>query len=68
MLKMTVLSEKCKGCGLCTTACPKRIVEIRKDSRNSKGYYTAGCMDQEKCISCAMCAIICPDCAIEIRK
>ena len=68
MLKMTVLSEKCKGCGLCTTACPKKIVKIRKDSRNSKGYYTAGCMDQEKCISCAMCAIICPDCAIEIRK
>ena len=24
MIKMEVLSDKCKGCGLCTTACPKK--------------------------------------------
>ncbi|MGN1481563.1 4Fe-4S dicluster domain-containing protein [Porcipelethomonas sp.] len=68
MLKMTVLSDKCKGCGLCTTACPKKIVVIQKDNRNSKGYFTAQCIDQDSCVSCAMCAMICPDCAIEIRK
>lgn len=66
--KMTVLSDKCKGCGLCTTACPKKIVVIGKNNRNSKGYFTAICTDQDLCISCAMCAVICPDCAIEIRK
>jgi 2-oxoglutarate ferredoxin oxidoreductase subunit delta len=68
MLKMEVFSEKCKGCGLCTTACPKKIVIIQKDSRNEKGYYTAVCTDQDLCISCAMCAIICPDCAIKISR
>lgn len=30
MAKMTVLSEKCKGCGLCVTACPKNIVAAPK--------------------------------------
>ncbi len=40
MIKMEVLSDKCKGCGLCTTACPKKkIVVIQKDARNSKGYF-----------------------------
>ena len=66
MIKMEVLSDKCKGCGLCTTACPKKIVVIQKDARNSKGYFTAACIDQEACVSCAMCALICPDCAIKV--
>ena len=34
MAKITVDFEKCKGCGLCTTACPKKIVEIQKEKRN----------------------------------
>ena len=61
---MTVSFDKCKGCGLCTTACPKKIVEIQKEKRNSKGYLTAICINDKACIGCAMCAIICPDCAI----
>ena len=53
MIKMEVLSDKCKGCGLCTTACPKKIVVIQKDARNSKGYFTAACIDQEA-VRCAL--------------
>ncbi len=68
MAKMIVDFEKCKGCGLCTTTCPKKIVEIQKEKRNAKGYLTAICIDEEKCIGCAMCAIMCPDCAIIIEK
>ena len=68
MIKMNVISERCKGCGLCTTACPKKIVHIQKDKRNKKGYFYAECIDQDACISCAMCATICPDCAIIIDK
>ena len=41
MAKMTVISERCKGCGLCTAACPKKIVEIQKEKRNKKGYFYA---------------------------
>lgn len=60
--------ERCKGCGLCVTVCPKKIVALQKEHRNEKGYFTAVCTDQDACISCAMCASICPDCAITIQK
>jgi len=68
MSKMNVLADRCKGCGLCVTACPKKIVQINKENRNKKGYYYAVCTSQDDCISCAMCAVICPDCAIVIEK
>jgi len=68
MPKMTVISERCKGCGLCQPACPKKIVAIQKDKRNKKGYFYAVCMDDSACISCAMCAVMCPDCAIVVEK
>lgn len=68
MEKMKVIFERCKGCGLCVTACPKKIVEINKEKRNPAGYFPAHCIDQDACISCAMCATMCPDCAIVISK
>lgn len=67
MAKMNVDFEACKGCALCTTACPKKIVEISHEKLNAKGYYTAVCIDDDACIACAMCAMMCPDCAITIR-
>lgn len=66
MAKMNVDFEACKGCALCTTACPKKIVEISHEKLNAKGYYTAVCIDDDACIACAMCAMMCPDCAITI--
>lgn len=36
MEKMQVLFERCKGCGLCVTACPKKLVAIQKEKRNEK--------------------------------
>ena len=53
MEKMTVKFDRCKGCGLCITACPKKIVALQKEHRNEKGYFTAVCTDQDACISCA---------------
>lgn len=66
MAKMKVQFERCKGCGLCTTACPKKIVKVQTEKLNSKGYYTAVCIDEEACIGCALCATMCPDCAITV--
>ena len=57
----------CKGCGLCVTVCPKKIVEL-KDHFNAKGYRPAGLSDESKCIGCAFCATICPDCVITVEK
>ena len=67
MEKMSVIFDRCKGCGLCVSACPKKIVELNKEKRNAKGYFPAYCTDQEACISCAMCATMCPDCDIVIN-
>ncbi len=68
MAKITVNFERCKGCGLCTTVCPKKIVEIQEEKRNKSGYFTAHCTDDPSCIGCAMCATICPDCVIKVEK
>ena len=63
MNKVTFNVERCKGCGLCVSVCPKKILELGEDL-NSKGYHPARITDQEKCIACAMCAVICPDTVI----
>ncbi len=68
MAKVTILEERCKGCKLCTTVCPRKIVVINSGKLNSKGFHPAGVTDMDKCIGCAFCATICPDCAIVVEK
>lgn len=60
--------ERCKGCGLCVTACPVKIVQLEKTGINSKGYHPAGVEEMEKCIACGNCATICPDLVITVFK
>ena len=54
MSKMTVNEKRCKGCGLCITACPKKIIQISKEKLNEKGYYPARCMEMDKCIALSL--------------
>ena len=68
MAKVTFNEERCKGCGLCVTACPKGIVSLAKDKINAKGYHPAGVSEQEKCIGCASCALMCPDTVITVER
>ena len=67
MGKIRIDIERCKGCGLCVTACTKKLIEIG-DNINSLGYHVAQIQDEETCIGCANCAEICPDVAIEVWK
>ncbi|NLB15530.1 MAG: 4Fe-4S dicluster domain-containing protein [Clostridiales bacterium] len=67
MNKVTFNVERCKGCGLCVSVCPKKILELG-ENLNSKGYHPSRIKDQEKCIACAMCAVICPDTVITVEK
>lgn len=67
MAKVTFDENLCKGCGLCVSACPKKIIELKKEI-NGKGYHPAGITEQEKCIACAFCATMCPDCVITVEK
>jgi len=66
--KVTIQEDVCKGCGLCTVVCPKKIVVIDHAKLNAKGYNPAVVDDIEKCIACGMCAIMCPDSAIKVEK
>lgn len=68
MAKVTFREARCKGCELCTTACPKKIVHMAKDRLNEKGFHPAEVTDQDACIGCAFCATICPDCVITVEK
>ena len=68
MGKAIIEQDKCKGCGLCTTACPKGIVKMATDSLNKKGFRPAQVVDADKCIGCGFCAIICPDIVITVEK
>ena len=57
--------ERCKGCELCVSVCPKHILEL-SGTINSKGYHVASVTDISECIGCQSCAVMCPDCVIEI--
>ena len=61
--KVTFNSDRCKGCELCTTVCPKHI-----EVTNHKGYHPATVKEMELCIACASCAKICPDSVITVEK
>ena len=67
MPRVIVDANRCKGCGLCTRACPKKIMALSKVF-NAKGYNPAECVDESKCIGCALCGRTCPDVAIEVYK
>ena len=66
--KVIFNEEKCKGCELCTTVCPKKIVVMNKSKINSKGFHPATVTNQDECISCGFCAMMCPDVVIEVRR
>lgn len=68
MPKVTFDDDRCKGCGLCVAACPKKIVVLSSTKLNSKGFHPAELTDQSACIACAFCATMCPDAVIRVEK
>jgi 2-oxoglutarate ferredoxin oxidoreductase subunit delta len=66
--RIIVDEERCKGCELCTTVCPKDLIHMA-DTFNAKGYRPAALIDPEgDCTGCAICAVICPDAAITVYR
>ncbi len=68
MAKTTINELICKGCGLCVSVCPKKLLALDLKRLNPKGYNPAVVDDMEKCIGCAMCGIICPESAITVER
>ncbi len=66
--KVTFHQDRCKGCELCVSVCPKGIVVIDSSFTNRKGYHPATVLEMDKCIACASCAKICPDSIITVEK
>ncbi|MCQ2213685.1 MAG: 4Fe-4S binding protein [Bacteroidaceae bacterium] len=64
---IVVDEERCKGCNLCSIACPLNIVKLSM-TVNHKGYNFAEQTDWEKCTGCTSCAIVCPDGCITVYR
>ncbi len=60
--------DTCKGCALCASVCPTKIIQMDHNVINAKGYHPAGIEEMDKCIACAMCAITCPDSVIKVER
>lgn len=67
MAKITIDRDKCKGCLLCISACPKGLISA-DNKLNRLGTKPVKFKDSQECVGCMMCAIICPDCCIEVYK
>lgn len=65
MAKVKIDQERCKGCLLCLSVCPKKSLMVEQ-KLNRRGVKPAKFKEGAECIGCAMCAIICPDACIEI--
>ena len=50
--KVTFKEDICKGCELCTTVCPVKIITMDRSKINAKGYNPATVTDMDKCIGC----------------
>jgi 2-oxoglutarate ferredoxin oxidoreductase subunit delta len=67
MAKIEIDQERCKGCGLCTIACPKALMKIGEEI-NRQGYFYVVWDANGQCTGCAICGEICPDVAIRVWK
>ena len=52
--------EKCVGCGMCLTVCPRGVF-LAHDDKVRLG-------DRDHCIECGACALNCPADAIRVQK
>ena len=58
---LDIAVDRCKGCGLCVSVCPKNVLVLDVSIVNQLGYHPVRLTDAATCTSCALCARICPD-------
>lgn len=46
----------CFGCGVCSIACAKKIIDIKL---NTDGFYEPFIIEPEKCVDCGLCVEVC---------
>jgi len=67
MAKITINQQRCKGCLLCISFCPKGVIK-KGQKINQKGFVAVEIDPQADCAGCTLCALICPDSCIEVYK
>ena len=71
-------ADKCTACGACVTACPKKIIELRKKWPKNRAVFVS-CVSKDKgavtmkackagCIACGKCMKVCAFDAITIEN
>jgi 2-oxoglutarate ferredoxin oxidoreductase subunit delta len=65
--KFQIDQDRCKGCGLCVSICPKKVLELSEEV-NARGYFPAYQARPDDCNFCALCCVMCPDVAITISE
>jgi 2-oxoglutarate ferredoxin oxidoreductase subunit delta len=65
--KVTIDRNRCKGCTLCVSACPKQVLAMSKEI-NDKGYFFSEVVNLPACIGCRFCGFMCPDVAITVEQ
>ena len=63
--EVRVLSQYCKGCGLCVEFCEQGKLYLEQ-TPNEHGVQAAVVRLEVDCTGCLRCAAICPDAAIEV--
>ncbi len=58
---LAIAVDRCKGCSLCVSVCPKHVLELDEGVVNPLGYHPVRLIDGTACTSCALCARVCPD-------
>ncbi len=61
--QVSIIIERCKGCGYCVEFCPLGVLAM-SSGFNSKGYHYPEVIHPEKCSGCDLCGMYCPDFAI----
>lgn len=65
---ITIDDHRCKGCELCTSVCPKDLIQMATHF-SARGYRPAMLVDPNgQCTGCLLCATICPDVAITVYR
>ncbi len=60
---VTIIEDRCKGCGFCVEYCPKDVL-VMSERFNTKGYHPPEMVTSGECVNCNLCEMICPDFAI----
>lgn len=65
--KIEIDRELCKGCEICISFCPKKLIML-SDTLNAAGYLPSAFSGSKECTGCATCAVVCPEVAIEVYR